>query len=248
MTYGFLIRNNANEVLLDENYDCVQFLGKVTLTPGTVTATDAPGIYQSIYTSTSISIPSTSTGVLSFVTLPSSTNVIWYETDVPYYKGTLYGSANAVARGSVGMAPATLEAYLFSTNNHKTPSSSDYGIQLKNSSNRVTFDSRNTPLSIMSLGPTVTFSDTPTAYTVTGLPSKPAFLMPYYFINRSSKTGSKQTTETESRGALRRNGSTLYAYESVGFFFQYDGLVDIFTDTVGPDTAQVPFINASLYD
>lgn len=245
MSYGFLVKNTVGEVLLDENFNCVQFLGKIPLTYDNSGPTVGSSLSEYTYTG-NIAVPNTTSGVVYFMTVPSSTSVAWYETAAPYSTGYNTTINYVTVRTAAGTSYTVPELYAFTTNNHKIPTVGNYGIQLRNSADIITFDSRNTPLSISSLGLNITYSAAPgTATTFSGLPAKPAFLIPYFYRQNSIR----YSGDYEYRGTVRRDGNTMYAYLAITSADLIDSSsLPTYTDNIGSITAQVPFINAALYD
>lgn len=240
MSFGFSFVNDSGEYLVNQDTVTPMLFTKVNFGSAVATYFTVEGYtgYQHAVTGYSYGTP---TGdYLTFMTLPSSASVVYFNFD---------GSAMNVfcAAGTSYTLP---EVYIFSLTNHATPSGT-HGIKVwKADGTTVAFDSRIRPLAITSMpGTTTVNNSTETSLALGTLPTKPAFMVPYYAQEIWTRQGLTSTSDVaEYMGGYRRNGSTLFL-KGIGYQTEALGFGVSTTYTYGQTTGlSFPIIDAALYD
>ena len=227
------------------------------MTSPTLSSTSTAGgynVYEYIYSG--LSNPVANSPLMFFATLPNTSAVNYYCLDPGMAfsapSGTVVYSLRVVTTNSVGFALP--EIYVFTLVNHKA--ATGFGVQVFNPSGALTFDSRNTPLGIISL--TDFGLSTGNIYPYTGETpmsiggpwdgsNKLAYLIPYYFADKHGRFGN---TFQYAGGIRAVNNSFFYTsampvYDDgtpdSGASYQHD-----YTPNTNPVTWAI--IRASRYD
>lgn len=215
MTYGITIYNDNNELIIDENYVCPSYMGKLTLTLATAGVNGGESgylgdLYNTTYTGQTI------TGdTMIFWTIPESIddNVYFGYFPQSFICASSYSGKIVAYRPTGGGSYNLPEGYVFQVAG--VPATSDtFGLRVFKADGSVAFDSGYKPLQIQSLIGLFaqTTSTTPVSTALGTLPSVPGFFMSGF---------SKETWALRSGGSglsdgvlrncgVRRNGSTVY--------------------------------------
>jgi hypothetical protein len=241
MTVYVKVVNDAGKLMLLDDNLVPWFLGKATHT-GTGAWTNSGGAYdRQILT---YSIPAGS-GRLIAATLPVDADEGWYAVE-PYVGG---GTALAISvlrpAGSTENFAAP-EVYVFETVNSPPASSGIYGMRLRNVAGNIILDTGSPPISVKKIG---AFAFGVTGASFSGLPAKPAFILPAYAKFELEDTSPTTSDLDDYVGGWRRPTSTTISsavlhQHAEGVDAGYDETLEFGTTT----TQAVVVIDAANYD
>ena len=268
MSYGFKFYNTSGEIVLDDNYIKPWFAGKgvpISVT-GPVSGYNNDKYYTVNYQTPGIGGNSN----FAAITVPNNGGEYW--TDGNWSAGYNF-SINVYF--PISYTPTTSDApevYFFSVNPVNPRSTSGYGLQLRRSDAQCTFDSNikhfkpsNAVQFTMPYRYATGYFSTSTGcgnpadqancsqvITLSGVPTKAAFILPYFFKSQAYTryTGQGNFSYLFDFQAVYKRSATneitvrvaTKNYEDMeGFFYGYD-----FTN--GADTQYIIYIDGSSYD
>lgn len=258
-TFGILTVNDAGERIISGTYKTPQFLQKINASSWSLVNNGAilnPSSYN--WYSASITIPAVSSARQRYIlfSLPNG-NDTWFTFDDTYLPSSFTSSSAINADVFSSVTPVMPDVYVFALDG-ATASTTGYGIQMRDSSGNVTFDSNAANMYISNIAQNVSFPigsgsepiGTVKTFTSAYTNSSPVSVVPQYFQTRLSRKGPVQTNEDYYYGGSRRNGSSFetqlfYVYRMIG---DYTGPLSPSTYGQGNyNNLYVPSLSSTLY-